>query len=125
MVKLSIFLLVTRNLSAESIPIVIYGIMKAAGFKNLQVPQYGYFTKIRSLLRPLNHSNAQRFCNEAKSLSLSFDETSFQTKEGSIFGVTMVNEKAETHLITMVEHNQKSATEQKYEIDVRLINFLI
>ena len=121
MIRLAIFLLVACNLSARSIPLVLFGILNAAEFKNLKLPKYGFFTKIRSMLPTLNKTRMTNFCSDAKELCICFDGSSFSTKEGGIFAISMMNHEAENHLIAMIEHNEKSENELQHVYDVRLI----
>ena len=121
MIRLAIFLLVACNLSARSIPLVLFGILNAAEFKNLKLPKYGFFTKIRSMLPNLNKTRMMNFCSNAKELCLCFDGSSFSTQEGGIFALSMMNEEAENHLIAMIEHNEKAENELQHVYDVRLI----
>ena len=121
MIKLAIFLLVSCNLSARVIPLVMLGILKAVNFNNLTLPKYGYFTKIRSMLPNLNRTRMIEFCESATELSLCFDGTSYSKKEGGIFALSVMNEKAENQLIAMTEHNEKAIDEPQHVFDVRII----
>ena len=121
MIRLAIFLIVSCNLSARCIPLVILGILNAAGFKNMQLPRYGYFTRIRSMLSNLNHTRMIQFCTNAKDLCICFDGSSFSTKQGSIQAISVIDHNAKSHLIAMMEHNEKAVGELQHVLDVRVI----
>ena len=121
MIRLAIYLLVACNLSANCIPLVICGILNAAEFKNLKLPKYGYFRKIRSALAYLNRARMLKFCSDATEICICFDGTSLSTKQGGVFGLTVMNEKAQNHLIAMIEHNEKADGEPQHVLDVRMI----
>ena len=121
MIRLAIFLLVSCNLSAKCIPLVLLGILNAAGFKNMQLPKYGFFTKIRSMLSNLNRTRMIQFCTNAKDLCICFDASSFSTKQGSILALSLIDDNAKNHLIAMIEHNEKAVGELQHILDVRVI----
>ena len=121
MIRLAIYLLIACYLSANCIPLVICGILNAAEFKNLKLPKYGYFTKIRSALAYLNRARMLKFCSDATEICICFDGTSLSTKQGGVFGLTVMNEKAQNHLIAMIEHNEKDDDGPQHVLDVRMI----
>ena len=121
MIRLAIFLLVSCNLSARVMPMVMLGILNAVNIKNMRLPKYGYFNKIRSMLPNLNRSRMVKFCENAEELSLCFDESSYSKKQGGILALSLMNEKAENQLIAMIEHNEKPLDELQHTFDVRFI----
>ena len=121
MIRLAIFLLVSCNLSANCIPLVLLGILNAAGFKNMRLPKVGFFTNIRSMLPNLNRTRMIQFCTNAKDLCICFDASSFSKKQGSILALSVIDDKANNHLIAMIEHNEKAVGELQHVLDARVI----
>ena len=121
MYRLAIFLIVACNLSAEIIPFVLNSILLAAQFRHLDLPKTGYFLKVRSMLRPLNEKMIQSFCMAAESITICFDESSFKKRKGEVLAVSIMNQSAEQKIVALVEHNERSDSVGKYEIDVKVI----
>ena len=121
MFRLAIILIVACNLSCEIIPDVLSAILTAAQIRHLDLPKTGFFLKIRSMLKPLNHKQVQSFCEKAERITICFDESSFKTKIGQILAISVMNEKAEQKIVSLVEHNERSSTVKKHLIDVKVI----
>ena len=121
MFRLGIILIVACNLSCEIIPDVLSAILTAAQIRHLNLPKTGFFLKIRSMLRPLNETQLQSFCNQAERITICFDESSFKTKIGAILAISVMNEKAEQKIVSIIEHNERSSTVKKHLIDVKVI----
>ena len=121
MFRLAIILIVACNLSCEVIPDVLSAILTAAQIRHLDLPKTGFFLKIRSMLRPLNQKQVQSFCEQAERITICFDESSFKTKIGQILAISVMNEKAEQKIVSLVEHNERSSTVKKHLIDVKVI----
>ena len=121
MFRLAIILIVACNLSCEVIPDVLSAILTAAQIRHLDLPKTGFFLKIRSMLRPLNEKQVQSFCDQAERITICFDESSFKTKIGQILAISVMNEKAEQKIVSLVEHNERSSTVKKHLIDVKVI----
>ena len=121
MFRLAIILIVACNLSCEIIPNVLSAILTAAQIRHLDLPKTGFFLKIRSMLRPLNAKQVQSFCDQAEQITICFDESSFKTKIGQILAISVMNEQAEQRIVSLVEHNERSATVKKHLIDVKVI----
>ena len=121
MFRLGIILIVACNLSCEIIPDVLSAILTAAQIRHLNLPKTGFFLKIRSMLRPLNETQLQSFCNKAERITICFDESSFKTKIGAILAISVMNEKAEQKIVSIIEHNERSSTVKKHLIDVKVI----
>ena len=62
-----------------------------------------------------------KFCSDATEIWICFDGTSLSTKQGGVFGLTVMNEKAQNHLIAMFEHNEKADGEPQHVLDVPMI----
>ena len=73
------------------------------------------------MLRPLNKKMIQSFCEAAESITICFDESSFKKRKGEVLAISVMNQSAEQKIVALVEHNERSDSVGKYEIDVKII----
>ena len=113
--------LLLLNTPANSIPVLLALIFRSAGFDGYSCPQYNYFRRLRFCLVPLNEYLIQNFIADAVNLALNFDETTLSTRLGHVLAVTLMNQNAQSIVISIIEHEERGAKGTKAEIDVEAI----